>query len=89
MAGVAVGSLLAGLQRHPRRVLGLVPWGATGLTAGLIVAACGAIPGNAFCLVLGFMAGLVNVPLAATYQVELPADGAATAWRCGILPITW
>ena len=30
-AGMAVGSLLAGLQRHPRRVLGLVPVGATGL----------------------------------------------------------
>ena len=74
MAGVAVGSLLAGLQRHPRRVLGLVPWGATGLTVGLIVAACGAIPGNALCLLLGVMAGLVNVPLAATYQGELPAD---------------
>ena len=30
-AGVALGSMLAGLQRHPGRVLGLVPVGATGL----------------------------------------------------------
>jgi 1-acyl-sn-glycerol-3-phosphate acyltransferase len=74
MAGLALGSLLAGLQRHPRRVLGLVPWGATGLVAGLIWAATGDIPGPALLVIFGVMAGLVNVPLAATYQADLPAD---------------
>jgi 1-acyl-sn-glycerol-3-phosphate acyltransferase len=74
MVGLALGSLLAGLQRHPRRVLGLVPWGATGLVAGLIWAASGDIPAPALLVVFGVMAGLVNVPLAATYQADLPAD---------------
>jgi 1-acyl-sn-glycerol-3-phosphate acyltransferase len=74
MAGVAAGSFLAGLQRHPKRVLGLVPWGATGLTIGLIIAAFGSVPGEALCVILGIAVGLINVPLAATYQADLPAD---------------
>ncbi len=74
MGGVAAGSFLAGLQRHPRRILGLVPWGATGLTLGVIIAALGHVPGKFLCVLLGIMAGLVNVPLAATYQADLPAD---------------
>ncbi len=74
LGGVAAGSVLAGLQRHPRRVLGLVPAGATGLTFGLMIAAWGSVPGPGLCLVLGIMVGLVNVPLAATYQGSLPAD---------------
>ncbi|MBI3410468.1 MAG: MFS transporter [Planctomycetes bacterium] len=72
--GVALGSLLAGMQRHPRRALGLAPWGATGLTVGLVIAAQGAIPGPVLCIVLGAMVGLINVPLATVYQVNLPAD---------------
>jgi 1-acyl-sn-glycerol-3-phosphate acyltransferase len=79
IGGVALGSLLAGLQKHPRRVLGLVPWGATGLTIGLIVAAAGGIPGPTLCVVLGVMAGLVNVPLAATYQADVPPDARGNA----------
>jgi len=73
-AGVGLGSFLAGLQRHPRRVLGLVPFGAAGLFAGLLVPAFGALPSPFLCIVLGVMGGLVNVPLAATYQASLPAD---------------
>jgi 1-acyl-sn-glycerol-3-phosphate acyltransferase len=72
--GIAAGSLLAGLQRHPRRALGLVPVGCTGLLVGLVAAAAGAVPSPFLCVVLGSMAGLVNVPLAATYQASLPAD---------------
>lgn len=79
IGGVAAGSLLAGLQKHPRRVLGLVPWGATGLTVGLFVAAAGDIPGPTLCIVLGVMAGLVNVPLAATYQADVPPDARGNA----------
>ncbi len=74
LGGVAAGSFLAGLQRHPRRVLGLVPLGATGLAVGLIVVAVAGLPGPWLCLLLGLFGGLVNVPLAATYQAALPAD---------------
>jgi 1-acyl-sn-glycerol-3-phosphate acyltransferase len=77
--GVAAGSLLAGVQRHPRRALGLVPLGATGLLVGLIVAAAGALPGWGLCIMLGITGGLVNVPLAATYQASVPADARGNA----------
>src|SRR5207244_2747654 len=79
IAGVAVGSLLDGLQKHPRRVLGLVPWGASGLAIGLLVVALGAMPGRAMCMVLGAFVGLVNVPLAATYQADVPPDARGNA----------
>ncbi len=74
IAGVAAGSLLAGVQRHPRRALGLVPVGATGLLVGLVIAATGSVPSPLLCAVLGAMGGLVNVPLATAYQASLPAD---------------
>lgn len=73
-AGMGLGSLLAGLQRHPRRVLGLVPIGAAGLALGLIWAAADVTPGAPACVVFGIMAGLINVPLATAYQIALPAD---------------
>jgi 1-acyl-sn-glycerol-3-phosphate acyltransferase len=79
MVGIAVGSLLAGAQWHPRRALGLVPFGAAGLFVGLVVAALGATPSPALCVVLGAMGGLVNVPLAAAYQAAVPADGRGNA----------
>ncbi|MCI0683449.1 MAG: MFS transporter [Gemmataceae bacterium] len=79
IVGVVVGSLLAGLQKHPRRVLGLVPWGATGLTIGLIVVAAGDVPTRNTCIILGVLAGLVNVPLAATYQAVAPPDARGNA----------
>jgi 1-acyl-sn-glycerol-3-phosphate acyltransferase len=87
--GMALGALLAAAQKHPRRVLGLVPWGCAGLTAGLAWAAAGDIfgdkPGDAdaparleaveiLCALFGIMAGLINVPLAATYQGALHPD---------------
>src|SRR5262249_4368 len=52
--GVAAGSLLASLQGHPRRSLGLVPVGATGLLGALAWAALSADPRGA-CLLLGLM----------------------------------
>jgi 1-acyl-sn-glycerol-3-phosphate acyltransferase len=71
--GVAVGSLVAGLQGHPTRALGLVPLGATGL---LVVLAWAAVSSDIRwpALALGFMGGLVNVPLRAAYQAAVPAD---------------
>ena len=75
--GAGVGCLTASWQGHPRRCLGLVPLGAIGLLLALLWAtgaACsGALPVVA-CFVLGFMGGLVNVPLRAAYQAAVPAD---------------
>ncbi|MSQ96241.1 MAG: MFS transporter [Gemmataceae bacterium] len=72
--GVALGSLLAGLQKHPRRVLALVPFGGIGFTLGMAYAAGGEDPNLWFCALVGMTAGVINVPLAATYQAALPAD---------------
>jgi 1-acyl-sn-glycerol-3-phosphate acyltransferase len=77
--GVAVGSLAAGLQKHPRRVLGLVPVGATGFAIGMAFAATGDKPDLWFCAMVGVMAGLINVPLAATYQAAVPDDARGNA----------
>jgi len=78
-AGVAVGSLLAGLQKHPRRVLGLVPVGASGFTIGLAYAASFDRPDPWFCVIVGAAAGLINVPLASTYQAAVPDDARGNA----------
>jgi 1-acyl-sn-glycerol-3-phosphate acyltransferase len=79
LGGVALGSLLAGLQRHPRRVLGLVPIGVTGLAFGLVLITLGVVPSPAVCAILGIMGGLINVPLSATYQADVPADARGNA----------
>jgi len=88
-AGAGLGCLTAAWQGHPRRSLGLVPLGASGLLLALAVpmqnAECrmqneslSSILHSAFCIlhcgVLGFMGGLVNVPLRAAYQAAVPAD---------------
>jgi 1-acyl-sn-glycerol-3-phosphate acyltransferase len=78
-AGVAVGSLLAGVQKHPRRVLGLVPLGGVGFTVGMVYLASGDRPEPWFCALVGMAAGLINVPLAATYQAAAPADARGNA----------
>jgi 1-acyl-sn-glycerol-3-phosphate acyltransferase len=76
--GAGVGCLTASWQGHPRRSLGLVPLGATGLLLGLAWAtgaasAAGALP-VVPCFLLGFMGGLVNAPLRAAYLAAVPAD---------------
>jgi 1-acyl-sn-glycerol-3-phosphate acyltransferase len=83
--GAVLGCGLSSLQGHPRRCLGLVPYGATGLLLALAWGAASmgsdpdlpAVP----CLLLGVMGGLVNVPLRAAYLAAVPADarGNATA----------
>jgi 1-acyl-sn-glycerol-3-phosphate acyltransferase len=71
--GVALGSFLASLEGHPRRALGLVPLGATGMLAALGWAVLsGTLLGPA--VLLGVAAGLVNAPLRAAYQAAVPAD---------------
>lgn len=78
-AGVAVGSLLAGVQKHPRRVLSFVPLGGIGFTVGMAYAAAGDKPDRWFCALVGVAAGLINVPLAATYQAVVPPDARGNA----------
>ncbi len=76
--GTGLGSLLARLQRHPRRVLGLVPWGGLGLTLALAWTAHTDVPddlpGAEAWATFGIMIGLINVPLAVVYQLALPPD---------------
>ena len=74
LAGAATGALLAGLQGHPRRSLGLVPLAMTGLAVTLAWAAVHSPPGALLCLVVGGMGGIVSVPLYSAYQAGLPAD---------------
>jgi 1-acyl-sn-glycerol-3-phosphate acyltransferase len=77
--GTAAGAFFAGLQGHPRRALGLVPLGAMGMLIALGWA--GVKPGAILwpALALGFMAGLVFVPLRAIYQGSVPADARGNA----------
>lgn len=76
--GVAGGSFLASLQGHPRRSLGLIPFGGTGLLAALAWAAL-AQDKRWPCLAMGAAAGLANVPLRAAYQAAVPADARGNA----------
>jgi 1-acyl-sn-glycerol-3-phosphate acyltransferase len=75
--GAALGCAVASLEGHPHRCLGLVPYGATGLVLALgwAMSAGGTdvvplIP----CFLLGFMSGLINVPLLAAYLAAVPTD---------------
>src|SRR5205085_498251 len=75
--GAALGCAVASLQGHPHRCLGLVPYGATGLLLALGWAMWGAESGVVApipCFLLGFMSGLINVPLIAAYLAAVPAD---------------
>jgi 1-acyl-sn-glycerol-3-phosphate acyltransferase len=76
--GTASGAFLAGLQGHPRRSLGLVPLGAFGMLIALAWAG-GSQDMNGPAFALGFMAGVVLVPLRATYQASVPADARGNA----------
>lgn len=82
-AGAALGSGLAGWQGNARRSPGLVPFGATGLLLALGWLAWTLDPDAPLspgaCLLLGFMSGLVNVPLRAAYMAAVPADARGNA----------
>jgi 1-acyl-sn-glycerol-3-phosphate acyltransferase len=71
--GAAAGSLLASIEGHHRRSLGLVPYAATGLLAAFgWLAVSTNLTWPAF--LLGLMGGVLNVPLRAAYQAAVPAD---------------
>lgn len=93
MAGAALGSILAGVERHQLRALGWVPWAATGLCIALVwIALLGDLPPGWLCWVVGAMGGIINVPLFANYQAALPADargnGIAVLNTAGYLAMT-
>lgn len=69
--GIAVGALLAGVQGHPCRSLGLVPLGATGLALALACLGEGP-PSSGSSLMLGALAGLMMVPLRTAFQAAMP-----------------
>jgi 1-acyl-sn-glycerol-3-phosphate acyltransferase len=77
--GTAAGAFLAGFQGHPRRALGLVPFGGLGMLIALAWAGWSRGSMNGPALMLGFMAGLVIVPLRAMYQGSVPADSRGNA----------
>lgn len=77
--GMATGSLLVSLQKHPGRVLGLVPWGASGFAGCLLFVALTATAVPALCVALGMAYAFVSVPLSATYQSLVPADARGNA----------
>lgn len=76
--GVAVGSLLAGWQRHLRRGLGLIPPAVAVLLISLAWAAGSSDP-RWPSLFLGIAAGVVSVPLRAFYQASVPPDARGNA----------
>ncbi|HEY7329974.1 MAG TPA: MFS transporter [Gemmataceae bacterium] len=72
--GAGLGCLTAAWQGHPRRSLGLVPLGATGLLLALVIHSFTDASDGLIAFALGFMGGLTNVPLRAAYQAAVPAD---------------
>ena len=82
--GISLGWLVAALQRHPRRILGLIPFGATGLFIGLLVVALGVPLSHGLCVFLGAMWEWTSLPFPAGFQVGGPpsAPGVSFANRC-------
>ncbi len=71
--GLVVGALVASVQGHPCRSLGLVPLAATVLPVALV---CSVTSSDVRwpCLTLGVAGGLGLVPLRAGYQATVPSD---------------
>jgi hypothetical protein len=74
MPAEAAGSFLAGLVGNPRRALGLVPLGATGMVLALGGVALTPPAPAWLCVLVGVCGGGANVPLLSTYQAGIPAD---------------
>lgn len=70
--GVAAGSLLAGLQRHPLRALGFVPFALTGLFIALLAASLFPALGVGLDIAFGCVSGLLGVSLATYSSKALP-----------------
>jgi 1-acyl-sn-glycerol-3-phosphate acyltransferase len=74
LAGAGAGSFLAGLQGHPTRALGLVPFGATWVFLCLLWAVAFPPVPSWLYVAVGVCGGLANVPLLSCYQRAVPAD---------------
>ncbi len=74
-AGLTVGCIVASLQRHPRRILGLIPFGATGLCIGLLLLALGFPLAQWLCVFLGGMWAWISIPFPAAYPGLREPDG--------------
>jgi 1-acyl-sn-glycerol-3-phosphate acyltransferase len=79
--GTALGSLLASVQGHPRRTLGLVPFATTGCAVALLLVYWSAGPAlpRASSLLMGVMAGLIHAPLRSGYLAYVPPDARGNA----------
>ncbi len=75
-AGAGLGCLTAAWQGHPRRSLGLVPLGASGLFLALVWRMLAPTESGSWLssFLLGFAGGAINVPLRAAYQAATPVD---------------
>src|SRR5207302_1245194 len=75
--GGGAGCLLAGIQGHPLRALGLVPLATTGLIVAylrVLDSWDGVVP----CLAAGILGGLILVPLRTAYLAAVPANARAS-----------
>jgi 1-acyl-sn-glycerol-3-phosphate acyltransferase len=81
LGGFVLGFFLAGYRAHPRRMLGFVSFGTTGLAIALSLIALGLAPCPTVILILGCIGGCIIAPLSATFQANLSAvvRGSATA----------
>jgi 1-acyl-sn-glycerol-3-phosphate acyltransferase len=80
--GTAAGCGLAALQVNPRRGLGLVSFGITGLLLADVWAALSNVDGVAPAVpsfLLGLTGGLINTPLRSVYLGAVPADARGNA----------
>lgn len=79
--GTALGNLLASVQGHPRRTLGLVPFATIGLVVALLLAYWSAGPSlpRVASLIMGVMAGVINVSLRSAYLAYVPPDARGNA----------
>src|SRR5581483_12422381 len=59
LAGIACGELLAGQQKHPTRILGFVPYGASGLVMAFALRAVFVSAPAWLCVWLGVMCGII------------------------------
>lgn len=74
LSGAAVGAIVTGIERHPTRILGFVPLATTGLAISLFVLAGSTAKPIWIWLGVGFLAGMIHVPLYAAFEECLPED---------------
>jgi 1-acyl-sn-glycerol-3-phosphate acyltransferase len=72
--GFVLGALLASIQGHPRRSLGMIGYAAIALVIGLLFTFGSLSLPTGSWLFLGAMAGLIHIPLLAAYQGDLFPD---------------